>query len=111
VEKEQHLSSDIVTKLRDDTRHVLWSQDRVRLYAADYIERLEAVVRAGDEIRGWLPAFPAHESSQKADMDAYDTARASVNLSTPSNTSANPATLTSQSQPEGVDWKGASDGR
>jgi hypothetical protein len=97
VEKEQHLSSDIVTKLRDDARHVLWSQDRVRLYAADYIERLEAVVRAADEALAPIPHEPT------TDIRNYVSARARVNLPEIPDSSFNPATLTSQSQAKEAD--------
>jgi hypothetical protein len=99
VEKEKHLSSDIVTKLRDDTRHVLWAQDRVRLYAADYIERLEVALKAADELAKRaeqtgrlihdlaglsLSSLHANDVAVRpleASRAAYDTARARVNLS------------------------------
>jgi hypothetical protein len=105
------LSSDIVTKLRDDTRHVLWSQDRVRLYAADYIERLEAVVRAADKVIERINENNENEDVRHAAYlsglwhrtGAFKEARARVNLPAPPDRSVNPATLTLQNQPQAVD--------
>lgn len=49
--------------------------------AADYIERLEAVVRAGDEMRHAIIGG-AGGLKRIATAHAYDTARSRVNLST-----------------------------
>jgi hypothetical protein len=55
--------------------------------AADYIERLEAVVRASEEMRNWAGHYVADMAWQgfdrkpyQVELDAYDAARARVTL-------------------------------
>lgn len=88
--------------------------------ASDYIRRLEAVVRAALLDESDISEAPIHLDNPEAHAwvsgwnsyrEKVKDAVSRVNLAESPNSSVNPATLTSQSQTEGVDGKGASDGK
>ena len=91
---------DIVTRLRDP------NADDCSVEAAEYVERLEAFVRAFDDAMRYATV---EEIQAVLDVNRgrvwgnLVAARSRVNLPAVPDSSGNPSTGTSQSQPEGVD--------